>query len=191
MKPLRSHTEQKKPKIQPFLRFHYLLKFLILMSFRGASPPRAPQRALPWTRWGPWRSPDPSPIQGAPTNVNSWIRAWLAHTFSNNIFTIAVHMLVWCSSTGTNNVQMPKYSPSKHFSIGSGLGGTYIPAVSLICYIHLLYMYLLLLVCKLLHYSWINFMQMRLQVPWNIRIEVHLAPEDRLEATFRMCNSIL
>ena len=42
------------------------------MSFRGASPPH---RALPWTRRGPWRSPDPSPIQGAPTNVNSWIRA--------------------------------------------------------------------------------------------------------------------
>ena len=60
MKPLRSHTEQKTPKIQPFLRFHYLLKFLILMSFRGATP---------------WRSPDPSPVQGAPTNVNSWIRA--------------------------------------------------------------------------------------------------------------------
>ena len=41
MKPLRSHTEEKTPKIQPFLRFHYmyLLKFLILMSFRGASPP--------------------------------------------------------------------------------------------------------------------------------------------------------
>ena len=54
--------------------FHYLLKFLILMSFRGASPPRAPHRALSWTRWEPWRSPDPSPIQGAPTNVNSWIR---------------------------------------------------------------------------------------------------------------------
>ena len=42
MKPLRSHTEQKTPKIQPFLRFHYLLKFLILMSFRGAKPPGAP-----------------------------------------------------------------------------------------------------------------------------------------------------
>ena len=65
MKPLQSHTEHKTPKIQPF----YLLKFLILM---------APQRALPWIRWGPWRSPDPSPIQGAPTNVNSWIRAWHA-----------------------------------------------------------------------------------------------------------------
>ena len=47
------------------------------MSFRGASPPRAPPRALPWTRWGPWRYPDPLPIQGAPTNVNSWIRACL------------------------------------------------------------------------------------------------------------------
>ena len=67
MKPLQSHTEQKTPKIQPFLHFHYLLKFLILMSFR----------ALPWTRWGPWRSQDPSPIQGAPTNVNSWIRTCL------------------------------------------------------------------------------------------------------------------
>ena len=60
------------PPKQPKLRFHYLLKFLILMSFRGASPPRAPHRALPWTRWGPW----PSPIQGAPTNVYFWIRAW-------------------------------------------------------------------------------------------------------------------
>ena len=66
--------------LQPFLRFHYLLKYLILMSFKGASPPRAPHRALPWTRWGPWRSPDPSPIQGAPTNVYSWIRAW-CHTY--------------------------------------------------------------------------------------------------------------
>ena len=48
--------------IQPFLRFHYLLKI-----------PNS--HALPWTRWGPWWSPDPSPIQGVPTNVNSWIRA--------------------------------------------------------------------------------------------------------------------
>ena len=47
MKPLRSHTEQKTPKIQPFLRFHYLLKFLILMSFRGAAPPGPPTGRCP------------------------------------------------------------------------------------------------------------------------------------------------
>ena len=62
-----------------FLRFHYLLKFQILMSFRGASPLGAPHRALPWTRLWPWRSPDPSPIQGAPPYVNSWIRACLQY----------------------------------------------------------------------------------------------------------------
>ena len=76
MKPLLSHIEQKTPKIQPFLRFHYLLKFLILMSFRWASPPCAPHRALPYTGWGTWRSPYPSLVKGAATNVNSWIRAW-------------------------------------------------------------------------------------------------------------------
>lgn len=75
------------------------------------------------------------------------------HThFQTTFSTKAVHMLVRCFSTGTNNVQMPKYSPSNYFSLGSGDGGTYIPAVSLICYIHVLYMYLLLLVCKFLRY---------------------------------------
>ena len=53
MKPLRSHTEQKSPNIQPFLRLHYLLKFLILMSFRGASPPRAPTGRCPGPAGGP------------------------------------------------------------------------------------------------------------------------------------------
>ena len=71
MKPLRSHTEQKTPKIQPFLRFHYLLKFIILMSCPGpAGDIGGPQ--------------NPSPNQGAPTNVNSWIRAWGNLTSLNN-----------------------------------------------------------------------------------------------------------
>lgn len=75
------------------------------------------------------------------------------HThFQTTFSTKAVHMLARCSSTGTNNVQMPKYSPSNYFSLGSGDGGTYIPSVSLICFIHVLYMYLLLLVCKFLRY---------------------------------------
>lgn len=73
------------------------------------------------------------------------------HThFQTTFSTKAVHMLARCSSTGTNNVQMPKYSPSNYFSLGSGDGGTYIPAVSLICYIHVLYMYLLLQIFALL-----------------------------------------
>ena len=59
MKPLRSHTEQKTPKIQPFLRFHYLLKFLIRMSLRGASPPRAPPPGPALDPPGPLAVPPP------------------------------------------------------------------------------------------------------------------------------------
>ena len=52
----------------------------------GGFAPLGPHQALPWTRWGPWRSPDPSPIQGAPPNVNSWIRAWFLSQSDINCF---------------------------------------------------------------------------------------------------------
>ena len=34
------------------------------------------RKEVPWTRWGPMRSPNHSP-RSAPPNVKSWIRAWL------------------------------------------------------------------------------------------------------------------
>ena len=89
------------------------------MSFRGASPPRAPHRALPWTRWGPSRSPDPSPIQGAPTNVNSWIRAWLFSHFLNIKFVDDIQMSLY-NFLGTirhNNLEMGKFEKKRKSGI--------------------------------------------------------------------------
>ena len=55
----------------------------------GYAPPRAPTRALPWTRSGPLAVPRPLP-EFLPPNIKFWIRPWLYIRVWNTMYVSVV-----------------------------------------------------------------------------------------------------